>query len=93
MKKLLYLIFIFFLGVGCSSKETRNKKRVIENVDTICNLDTIKDSVNTFPEAYKYTRHYRDSVDREIKAYSYRIYGDSNLLEEGLPDSMKLHNN
>ena len=88
MKKLIYLAFVLSLGIGCTNKGTQEG-----NKNIAYKFDTAKDSVITFTDAYKYTRHYRDSIDREIKAYSYRIYGDSNLLEEGLPDSMKLHNN
>lgn len=39
---------------------------------------------------------YLDSIDNEIKKASMELYGDSDMLErvwnEGLPDSMKLHN-
>lgn len=39
---------------------------------------------------------YLYSLDLEIKKASMELYGDSNMLErvwkEGLPDSMKLHN-
>ena len=51
-----------------------------------------EDTTNTFFVDTIHTRAYRDSVDRAIKAYSYRIYGDSNMLENGLPDSMQLYN-
>lgn len=31
---------------------------------------------------------YIDSIYRDIKIRSYKLYGDSNWLEEGLPDSI-----
>jgi len=93
MKKLIYITIILCIGISCTNKGTLEGKKKIKDKSIKCTFDSTKDSVLAFPDAYKYTRHYRDSIDREIKAYSYRIYGDSNLLEEGLPDSMKLHNN
>lgn len=70
--------------MGCSMSNKQVKQNIEKTVD--------EDTTSIFIVDTIHTHAYRDSVDRAIKAYSYRIYGDSNMLENGLPDSMKLHN-
>ncbi len=73
MKKLVYLSIIMFLGVGCSHQRASNN----ESSDTVC---IAPDSV------WDYS--YIDSIDYDLKCRSYKLYGDSNWLENGLPDSV-----
>lgn len=77
MKKLVYLAIVLFLGVGCSHQGSSN--------------DSDVDTAYIAPDSV-WDYSYLDAREKRIKAYSYRCYGDSNLLEEGLPDSMKLKN-
>lgn len=76
MKKLVYFTIIMFLGVGCSHQGTPKDK----DIDTTY---IAPDSVWDYSGLPNY-----DSINKELKAYSYRCYGDSNVLEEGLPDSI-----
>lgn len=84
MKKLIYVLFVLILLISCSTNNKQVEQKVEKPVD--------EDTASIFIVDTIHTRAYRDSVDRAIKAYSYRTYGDSNMLENGLPDSMKLHN-
>ena len=78
MKKLVYIFCVLLLIVGCTSHQKSSE-------------DIGKDTVVIAPDSvWNYSR--LDSIDHVIKSHSYQTYGDSNLLEEGLPDSMKLHN-
>lgn len=76
MKKVLYIILVLFC-IGCSHKQSKD--------------NSIVDSMYIAPDSV-WDYSYVDSIDKSIKAYSYKIYGDSNMMENGLPDSMKLHN-
>lgn len=76
MKKVLYIILVLFC-IGCSHKQSKD--------------NSIVDSMYIAPDSV-WDYSYVDSIDNSIKAYSYKIYGDSNMMENGLPDSMKLHN-
>lgn len=76
MKKILYIIIGIML-LGCSYRGHSSK--------------VMEDTVYIAPDSV-WDYAYIDSMDKSIKAYSYKVYGDSNLMEEGLPDSMKLHN-
>lgn len=76
MKKLVYLAIVMFLGVGCSHQETTNGS----DIDTTY---IAPDSVWDYSGLPNY-----DSINQAIKAHSYQWYGDSNALEEGLPDSI-----
>lgn len=76
MKKILYII-ICGMCLGCSHREQSS--------------EAVEDTVYITPDSvWDYT--YLDSIDRSIKVKSYEIYGDSSYFEEGLPDSMMLHN-
>lgn len=80
MKKILYII----IGVMCLGCSYRGQSTT-----------NMKDTVYIAPDSV-WDYSYVDSIEREIKAGSYEIYGDSNMMdtiwEKGLPDSMKLHN-
>lgn len=76
MKKVLYII-IGVMCLGCSYRGQSNK--------------AMEDTVYVAPDSV-WDYSYIDSIDKSIKAKSYEMYGDSSYLEEGLPDSMKLHN-
>lgn len=80
MKKVLYIILVLFC-IGCSHKQSKD--------------NSIVDSMYIAPDSV-WDYSYVDSIDKSIKAYSYKIYGDSNMMDrvvtEGLPDSMMLHN-
>ena len=71
MKKLLYLMIIMVLGAGC----THQGKSDNTDIDTVY---IAPDSV------WDYS--YLDSIEKEMKADAYRLYGDSNA--DGLPDSI-----
>lgn len=74
MKKLLYLMVIMLLGVGCSHQGKS------DNTD----IDTVyiaPDSVWDYSGLPNY-----DSINQLIKADAYNWYGDSNAT--GLPDSI-----
>lgn len=76
MKKILYTI-IGIMCLGCSHKGQSSTN--------------MKDTRYIAPNSvWDYT--YLDSIDKSIKAKSYEMYGDSSYLENGLPDSMMLHN-
>ena len=77
MKYLTIILFILFLTIGCSHKEQSKGT----NVDTVY---IAPDSV--------WDRSYVDSLYQEVRSKSYQMYGDSNYFEDGLPDSMQLHN-
>lgn len=76
MKKLLYIIIVV-MCLGCSHKGQSSK--------------AVEDTVYIAPDDV-WDYHYLDSIDNSIKVKSYEMYGDSSYLEEGLPDSMILHN-
>lgn len=76
MKKLVYLFIIMFLGAGCSHQGTSSN-------DISVNSDTVyiaPDSVRDYS--------YIDSINQDLKCRSYELYGDSNWLEDGLPDNI-----
>lgn len=76
MKKVLYII----IGVMCLSCSHRGQSS-----------KATEDTVYVAPDdVWDYS--YLDSIEQSIRASSYRMYGDSSYLEEGLPDSMMLHN-
>lgn len=81
MKNLVYILLVSLIYIGCSEKknETHNGYTVIVAPDSVWDYS------------------YLDSLHHVIKCESYQTYGDSNMLDrivmEGLPDSMKLHNN
>lgn len=74
MKKLLYLMIIMFLGVGCSHQGKSNNT----DIDTVY---IAPDSVWDYSGLPNY-----DSINQLIKADAYNWYGDSNAT--GLPDSI-----
>lgn len=84
MKKMLYII-IGVTCLGCSHRGQSNKAVV----DTVY---IAPDSVWDTTECY----HRIDSINKDLKEYCYRIYGDSNMMDrivtDGLPDSLRNHN-
>lgn len=73
MKNLLYILCFLFLMAGCTyQKEMKGDS---------------KDSVFIAPDSV-WNHSYLDSIDYTLKCKSYELYGDSNILEEGLPDSI-----
>lgn len=85
MKNLVYFIVIVVFGFSCS------KQAKIENGD----YEYVYVDPDSVPLDYSYVDSL-DSVYQETRAYSYKVYGDSDMMDrivtEGLPDSMKLHN-
>ena len=73
MKNLLYVLCFLFLMVGCTYLKGMKE-------------DT-QDSVSIAPDSV-WNYAYLDSIDHTLKCKSYELYGDSNTLEEGLPDSI-----
>ena len=80
MKKLVYLICGFLIILGCSSREA---SKAFSDRDSI---ESNQEFVDPFDIEGDYS--YLDSIDKEIKTHSYQMYGDSNALENGLPDSI-----
>lgn len=74
MKKLLYLMVIMLLGVGCSHQGKSDNT----GIDTVY---IAPDSVWDYSGLPNY-----DSINQLIKADAYNWYGDSNAT--GLPDSI-----
>lgn len=72
MKKLLH-IFCILLLVGCMHKGEKEEAN--------------NDSIYIAPDSV-WDYSYIDSIDHAIKCKSYKLYGDSNALENGLPDSI-----
>lgn len=78
MKNLVYILLVSLTCIGCSEK----KDEPYKGYTVVVAPDSVWD--------YSYL----DSIDQHIRAYSYDIYGDSDIWgKDGLPDSMKLHNN
>ena len=77
MKKLVYLSMIMFLGVGCSHPGTSSN----ESSDTVC---IAPDSVWDCSGLPNY-----DSINQAVRAHSYEWYGDSDALENGIPEERK----
>lgn len=66
--------------LGCSSRET---SKASSDKDSI---ESNQEFIDPFDIEGDYS--YLDSIDKEIKTHSYQMYGDSNVLEDGLPDSI-----
>ncbi len=77
MKKLVYLTMIVFLGMGCSHYGTPSA----EETDTTY---IAPDSVWDYSGLPNY-----DSIDQVTRAHSYQWYGDSDALENGIPEERK----
>lgn len=82
MKKLVYLLIILasillMYGLWSSYKEYNNMKALHKDSTIIADPFEIKGDYS-----------HLDSIDRIIKTYSYREYGDSNALTDGLADSI-----